>query len=102
MPSFLTGPTISTDIVGSIRFRDAGRPDLVCERQILAELEDGKVHVRGVGVVVNMLVDRPGGHPPLAAHFLDGSLEYVDLRSIYKFWQALIFRMTDLKVDYFR
>ena len=64
-------PTIDTGIGGGVRFRNARRPDLVGECEIFTELEDGEVHVGSVGVVVHVLVDRLGGHPPLTVHILD-------------------------------
>ena len=65
------GLTVNTDIVVGVVLRNAGGPDLVGEGELLLELEDGKVHVGGVGVVVDVLVQRPRGDPPFAAHVLD-------------------------------
>ena len=57
-------PTFKAGIAQRVRFRQTGRPDLVGEGEILAELEDGEVDVDRHRVVARVLVDRLDAHPP--------------------------------------
>ena len=75
--------TVYASIGGPVRFRDAGRPDVVGEGDVLLELEDREVHVSVRRVVAGVLVDGLDLQPPRAVTLLrnhawltQGSLKY--------------------------